>query len=124
MLPWLAEGNSRPQTVASDGNRVRLVLVSKVAGVRQAREDVITRQPRIVREDGGFRLTGGEQLQNELHRQPGPADDRLTRQDLGLDHDALGPGHALIIHPEAVEDVLTLVSSKMSLNGGPDSHTR
>ena len=65
---------------------------------------------RQAREDGGFRLTGGEQLQNELHRQPGCADDRFTRQDLGLDRDALGPGHALIIHPEAVKDVLRKAS--------------
>ena len=52
----------------SDRNRVRLILASEIAGVGQAREDVIVRQPRIVRKNIGFRLTGGEQFQNEVNR--------------------------------------------------------
>ena len=65
--------------------------------VRPAREDVIPRQPRIARENVGLGLTGGEQFQEELDSQPGSANNRFARQDLGIDHDALRPGHALIM---------------------------
>ena len=51
---------SEIQEGASDGQRVRLVLVSEVTGVSQAREDVIVRQTRIVCEDVGHRLPGCE----------------------------------------------------------------
>lgn len=68
-----------------------------MAGIRQAREDVFTRQAGIVGKDGIFRLAGREQIEDELDGKPGSADDGLARQDVGIDHDAIRPRHALMI---------------------------
>ena len=88
---------SHPRASASDRKRVRPVLVSEVARIRQTCQDVIVRQAGIVGKDVIFRLARSEQVQDELDRQPGPADNGLTRQYAGIDHDAIRPGHALII---------------------------
>jgi len=49
-----AEESSRPRAGASDRERVRLVLMNEVAGVLQAREDILTHKARIIREDLRF----------------------------------------------------------------------
>jgi hypothetical protein len=68
-----------------------------MAGVCQAGKDILVRQAGIVRHYVGFRLSGRKQVEDELGREPGTSDNRLARKHLGIDHDTIRPGHALII---------------------------
>jgi hypothetical protein len=57
--------------------------------IRQTGKDVLSHQARVVAEDFAFRLSSGQKFQNELDGESRPADHRLTRQDLGVNHNAL-----------------------------------
>jgi hypothetical protein len=74
-------------------NRVRLVFVGEIAGVRQTGKDVVSGQARVVGEDFAFRLAGGQEFQDELDRETRAANYRLARQNLRIDDDALRQRH-------------------------------
>ena len=82
-------------------DRVCLVLVRQVAGVGKAGENVVARQPRIVREEILFRLPRGEQFQNELNGKASATDHRFAGQDLRIDDDTLCQRHAQILPQRA-----------------------
>lgn len=69
--------------------RERLVFAGEIAGVRQAGEDVLSRQARVVGEDVALRLAGRQEFEDELDGKTRPADYRLACQDPGIDDDAL-----------------------------------
>ena len=74
-------------------NRIGLVFVGQVAGVRQAGENILARQARIVCLDLVLGLTGREEFENELDGQTRPSDHWFAGHDLGVDDDALREGH-------------------------------
>jgi len=76
-------------------NRIRPELVRQVTCVRQARKNIFLRQPRILIEDRGFRLSCGEQFQDELDRKSGSSNDRLSRENIWIDVDSFRPRHDL-----------------------------
>ena len=75
------------------GNRIGLVFVGQVTGVGQAGENVVSRQPGIVRQELVFGLTGGEEFENELDGQTRPANHWFAGQDLRIDDDAFRKRH-------------------------------
>ncbi len=86
---------------SSASNRIRrewvgLVLVGEMAGVRQASENILVRQARIVGYDVGFRLSGCKQVEDELNCKPCAADNRLAREHFTIDKNTIRPGHVLI----------------------------
>jgi hypothetical protein len=92
-LQLSVEEGSRPRVDASHGERVRLVLVRQMAGVGQTGEDILVREARVISKNVGFRFSRGQQVEDELHRQPRAADHRLSSQNLGINYDAVGPRH-------------------------------
>lgn len=62
-------------------NRIGLVFVGQVAGVRQAGENILSRQARVICQDIALGLAGHEQFENELDCQTRPADHWLAGQD-------------------------------------------
>ncbi len=81
----------------SGGNWIGRVFVSQVAGVGKAGENVVVRQPRIVRQDILFGLPCGKQFENELNGKATAADHRLAGQDFWIDDDTLRQRHAQIL---------------------------
>jgi hypothetical protein len=69
------------------------MFVSQVARVRQASENIVSRQPRIICQDFVFGLSRGKKLKNEFDRQASPANHWFTAQDLGINDDALKKRH-------------------------------
>src|SRR5215212_6410258 len=71
----------------SDRERVNPLPLQRLGGVVERGLDVLRGQLRIVAEDllGGPAL--GQQIDEELDRQPGALDDRLADQDSRVDHD-------------------------------------
>lgn len=74
-----------------------MVRMGEVARVRQAGENIFVRQPWVIRKKIAFRLASGEQLEDQLNRQPRTLNHRFAREDLGVDYDAFRPRHIFII---------------------------
>ena len=73
----------------------------EVACIGEAREDVLSREARIVGQDLALGLAGGQQLKDEFDGYTSPADYRFASQDLGINNDAFRPRHESIIHLSA-----------------------
>ena len=69
-------------------DRVGLVLMCQVAGIGQARKNVVPSQARVVGLDLLLGLPGGELFQDELHSQTCSADDRLASEDGRINDDS------------------------------------
>lgn len=63
--------------------------MGQVAGVRQARKNVPSRQPWVVCQQFILGLAGRQEFENELNGQTRPPDHRFAGQDLGVDVNAL-----------------------------------
>jgi len=72
-------------------NRIGLVFVGQIAGVRQAGKNVLSRQSGIVDREVVLGLAGCEEFQNELDGETRPTDHWFARQDFGIHDDALLP---------------------------------
>ena len=85
--------------------------MSQKARIRQTRKDIVSRQPWIILQDIRFGLSGGEQFQDKFDGQSSASDYGSTGEDSGIDHNAIGPRHSLMIPqalraPEAASDWL------------------
>jgi len=78
-------------------NRKRFVFVGEVTGIREAREDVLPRQARIVGNYLALGLPRRQQFKDQLDGNTGPADHWLAGQDLKIYNDALRKRHTFSV---------------------------
>src|SRR5258708_14240997 len=71
--------------------------MSQKARVRQTRKNIVSRQPWIIPQNARFGLSGGEQFQDKFDGQSSASYYGFTGENSGIDHNAIGPGHGLMI---------------------------
>ena len=70
-------------------NRISFIFVSQVAGIGQAGQNILSRQPGITRQKFAFGLARREDLKDELDREARPSDHGFAGRDLRIHNDCV-----------------------------------